>query len=202
MFFRRIPSLLYRLFPAYEWQVAEGCIALTFDDGPHPGSTPQLLALLRQAQIPATHFLSGQMATQYPELLRELTAAGQRIGHHGFTHLNGWKTSDNIYLQDILNGAKVIESPLFRPPYGKITPAQWKHLKKVKPGWRCIQFSLMPGDFDEQVYSDSLLDELMNARSGDIVVLHDKPGCLEKYAPVLLHWIANMQSKGLRFVDL
>jgi hypothetical protein len=63
-------------------------------------------------------------------------------------------------------------------------------------------FSLMPGDFELEISSDKLHQRMIQARGGDIIVLHDTPMALEKYAPFLLEWVHNMKEKGLEFVSL
>lgn len=63
-------------------------MALTFDDGPHPKFTPELLAVLDRYQVKATFFVVGKMAQKHPDLLREIQAAGHEIGDHTFNHVN------------------------------------------------------------------------------------------------------------------
>jgi peptidoglycan-N-acetylglucosamine deacetylase len=202
MYWRHIPQLLSRLFPEWEWRTNEGSIALTFDDGPHPESTPKLLQLLDHLSLPATHFLSGSNAETNPDLMQAIREQGHVVGHHGYQHLNGWKTGQQVYLEDIVKGAEIIGGTLFRPPYGKILPNQWRALRKQLPAVRCIQFSLMPGDFDSTKSAQDILQSLMEAESGEVIVLHDTPESFEKYAPVLADWAAAMRQKGLRFVTL
>lgn len=202
MYFCRIPKFVENLFPEYEWRVNPDSIALSFDDGPHPESTPALLELLGKIGITSTHFLLGQQVSAHPELFKLLINAEHAIGHHSFSHPNGWKTNNIQYLEDILKGRDLIPSDLFRPPYGKIRLRQWQLIQKQLPSTRCIQFNLMPGDFESNISSEKLLQRLQKARGGDIVALHDKPACLEKYAPILEKWVRNMQSKGLQFVSL
>ena len=202
MYFCRIPRFIENHFPEYEWRVNENSIALTFDDGPHPQSTPALLALLKKLNIPASHFLLGQQVSAHPELFKSIINAGHVVGNHSFSHPNGWKTNNIQYVEDILKAQEIIQSNLFRPPYGKIRNRQWKLIKDQLPSSRCILFNLMPGDFEVNIDSEKILKRLNKAQGGDIVVLHDKPECLEKYAPILEKWVHNMQSKGLQFVSL
>jgi peptidoglycan-N-acetylglucosamine deacetylase len=202
MYLKRIPGLLPRLFSEWEWHTSEGTIALTFDDGPHPESTEALLLLLDRLKISTTHFLSGSQVLDFPEGVHQIRQKGHAIGHHGFHHLNGWKTPPKKYLQDILKAYEIIGGNLFRPPYGKIKPAQWTALQARVPSLRCIQFSLMPGDFDLSMRPQDILKHLMTAEGGDIVVLHDTPDSFKKYAPVLEEWVVTMHQKGLRFVTL
>jgi peptidoglycan/xylan/chitin deacetylase (PgdA/CDA1 family) len=103
-------------------------IALTFDDGPSPDTTPRVLELLTAAGVQATFFLVGRKALQHPQLVREIAAAGHELGLHGFEHdrLFSLRSPSHV-LQDIrrtqaaLAAAGVPEPKLFRPPIGFIS---------------------------------------------------------------------------------
>lgn len=198
----RIPDMVTRCFPGFVWKVGAQEIALTFDDGPDPETTKQLLALLEQQDCCATHFLLGNKAQAHPELAAQICSAGHAAGHHSFSHLDGWRTRNDVYLEDIKQGYDVVQTLRFRPPYGKITPGQWNQLRADYPGLRCILFNLMPGDFDLSVDALKLKERLYRAKGGDIIVLHDRKTCYEKYAEILPEWIQAMREKGLSFVTL
>ena len=202
MYFVRVPKIVQALYPQYQWQVAPHQIALTFDDGPHPDSTPKLLDLLKQADVPANHFLLGRQVEQYPELFQFLSGSGHCIGHHGFSHWDAWKTKDPAYVDDIIRGQQMVHVQLFRPPYGKITRGKWKKIQAALPETRLVMFSLMPGDFESGIGSEALHKRMQLARGGDIIVLHDTPMAQEKYAPFLVGWVQSMKEKGLEFVSL
>lgn len=97
-------------------------VALTFDDGPHPETTPALLAALGDA--PATFFLQGSRAAARPDLVRAIAAAGHPIGNHSWTHprLPSLSPADRelevARTQDLLTGITGTRPVLFRPPYG------------------------------------------------------------------------------------
>lgn len=202
MYFVKIPKVITGLFPEYRWEVESHQIALTFDDGPHPESTPKLLEILSESGCPATHFLLGKKVTENPELVIEIIGKGNAIGHHSFNHLNGWNTENAIYIKDFEAGYQAVKTNLFRPPYGKITPNQWKGIHEKYPDMQCCQFNFMPGDFDEKVDEILLKNRMYQVKGGEIIVLHDRPDCLVKYAPFLKEWIADMKAKGLEFVTL
>jgi len=202
MYWVRIPDMITRCFPDFVWKVGAQEIALTFDDGPDPETTEQLVALLKQQNCLATHFLLGNKAQKYPELVEQIRSAGHAAGHHSFSHPDGWRTGNDIYLEDVRRGYDIVQSPLFRPPYGKIRPGQWHQLKKDHPDMRCILFNLMPGDFDVSTDIRKLRERLYRAKGGDIIVLHDRKACYEKYAEILPEWIQAMREKGLSFVTL
>lgn len=202
MYFVRVPSFIQALYPQYQWQVATHQIALTFDDGPHPESTHQLLDLLKQADIPVTHFLLGKQVEQNRELFQQLRESGHATGHHSYSHWDGWKLREDAYVEDVIRGQKLVDTHLFRPPYGKITTRKWRLIQDALPSTRLIMFNLMPGDFEADISSDVLHQKMLQARGGDIIVLHDTPMALEKYAPFLVEWVQHMKEKGLEFVSL
>lgn len=202
MYLVRIPKMITGFLPEYIWKVKSHQIALTFDDGPHLESTPQLLQILSEANCPATHFLLGKQIDLTNFNVESYTQQGHTIGHHSYQHLNGWSSPNDVYLKDIEEGYLRVQTNLYRPPYGKITPNQWTELKELYPDMVCCQFNFMPGDFDEKADTVLLKNRMSEVRGGDIVVLHDRPACFEKYAPFLKDWIADMRGKGLSFVTL
>jgi peptidoglycan-N-acetylglucosamine deacetylase len=121
-----------KLFPGIKFSMdsEEKALYLTFDDGPHPESTPRILELLARYKARATFFCLGRNAEKYPQLLDSIIGAGHSVGNHTFSHPNGWLTSTANYMADIEKASESINSRLFRPPYGRITPAQYLQLRK------------------------------------------------------------------------
>ncbi len=99
---------------------------LTFDDGPIPEVTPQVLDLLAQYNAKATFFMVGENVQKYPEVYEQVIIAGHAIGNHTFNHLKGFYTKDFAYYKNIVKASSIIPSQLFRPPHGQITPRQIK----------------------------------------------------------------------------
>lgn len=202
MYLVRTPDLIAKIFPQYQWKVGEKEIALTFDDGPHPESTVKLLELLSEADCIATHFLLGKQVVENLDVTQEILNSQQVVGHHSFSHLNGYRTKNELYLEDITQGYKLIKTNLFRPPYGKIKTSQWRAFQASYPEIKCCMFNFMPGDFDDKVNAELLHKRMQKVKGGDIVVLHDRPSCLEKYQPFLAQWILDKKSQGYSFVGL
>jgi peptidoglycan/xylan/chitin deacetylase (PgdA/CDA1 family) len=102
MYFVRIPYIIKKLFSEIIWELPnnENKIFLTFDDGPHPEITPWILEKLRKHDAKATFFCSGKNVEQYPGIIAQILKDGHTIGNHGYAHLNGWKTKDDVYLED------------------------------------------------------------------------------------------------------
>lgn len=188
-YFKRIPSFTFHFFPEAIWLTESG-ICLTFDDGPFPESTPFILNTLKKHQAKAMFFISGQQAELYPELVQSIADEGHIIGSHGYAHLNGWYSKNDIYIKDVLKGHAYSPTVFFRPPYGKITPQQYVALKQQIEGLKTVMFSFMPGDFDPNIAPETFRKILLNnTRERDIIVLHDHPKALPRLKQALPDWL-------------
>lgn len=124
-------------------------IYLTFDDGPHPVATPFVLEQLKKYNAKATFFCIGKNVEEYPFIYEEIIDAGHAVGNHTYNHLNGWKTEDAVYMANIQQAKKNIDSKLFRPPYGRATKFQLKLIKKL--GLVPVMWTVLSGDFDTRL---------------------------------------------------
>jgi peptidoglycan/xylan/chitin deacetylase (PgdA/CDA1 family) len=171
-------------------------LCLTFDDGPHPDSTPRIIDILDSNGIKALFFCSGQEAEKYPALISLISSKGHIVGNHGYHHLNGWITNTRVYVRDISKGAKFTSQYLLRPPYGRIRPSQYSELSK---NYRVVFWDLMPYDFDEQMTSEKVLRVLKKRiRPGSVIVLHDKVS--SSVLSFLEEFIKYAGDKGYNFV--
>jgi peptidoglycan-N-acetylglucosamine deacetylase len=100
-----------------EATAGEDPVYLTFDDGPDPNWTPQILDVLGEARMHATFFAIGEQAHREPELLRRVAAAGHAIGNHTFSHRHPWAMSEADARAQVRDGAKALSDVLGRPPY-------------------------------------------------------------------------------------
>ncbi|MFN8260476.1 MAG: polysaccharide deacetylase family protein [Chitinophagales bacterium] len=206
MYFVRTPYLVKKLLPGIIWELSANVptIYLTFDDGPHPEITPWILEQLKKYNAKATFFCLGKNAEKYPEIVRQIIAEGHAVGSHGYHHLNGWKTDTETYLEDVMNAEKIskqigYENTLFRPPYGKIKKSQISNLKSRIPDAQIINWSLMPGDFDETISSEQCCSNLMKQmKSGDIICLHDNEKARKHLTYCLPFWLDFIYNKGLK----
>jgi peptidoglycan-N-acetylglucosamine deacetylase len=146
-------------------------VYLTFDDGPCPQVTPFVLDVLAEEQVPATFFLLGKNAEQHPQLLERIRAEGHAVGNHGQEHINGWSTSTDAYVQNWERAVPLLGERHFRPPYGRITPAQYSALR---PRTTICLWDVISGDFDASLTPEQCLDNVVkNVRQGSIIVMHD-----------------------------
>lgn len=176
-YFARTPRIIQRLFPKVTWRVDNSeSIYLTFDDGPNPEVTPQLLQLLREYNVRATFFLLGKNAEKYPELVKRIQEENHSIGFHCNEHLNSRKLNRVLLLKNFKLPKNFPATALFRPPYGKLKFWQYNFLKNKFP---LIGWNVMPGDFDEKISFQKQLNRISKAAPGDIIVLHELPATLE-----------------------
>jgi len=145
---------------------------LTFDDGPDPGSTPQILEILQEHNVKAVFFCDGKAAESYPGLVEKIRSKGHLIGNHGYNHLNGWTTPLKDYCNDIFHASMFTSDKLFRPPYGYLRPDQYRLLKN---SFKIVFWDVMPYDFDQEMEaSESLRILNKKIRPGSVIVLHDR----------------------------
>jgi len=209
-YFIRTPPLLEKAFPSIQWRLDEypqskkslstklGAIALTFDDGPHPDSTPVLLDILLSFETKASFFLLGANAERYPELVSRIRNDGHHVGNHGHNHINGWQSEHSIYVNNALKGGALLDSREFRPPFGKITRQQGRSLI-AEHQQKLILWSLMPGDFDKRISPEILERRLLaHTRPRDIIVLHDTPSTIQNLTIVLPRYLQWLYLRGLQ----
>ena len=185
MRFYRIPWLYRVLFPeaVFRIKTSGNDIYLTFDDGPAPGVTENIISLLRRENVPATFFCNGVNYERLKDLSGLLKQNNFAVANHGYSHLSGWKTGKKSYLDDVTRGFEITGSLLYRPPYGQIRISQYRELKKE---FRIIFWDLMLYDFDSAFPAEKMLDVLKRkVRPGSILLLHDNmqsksPAIIEK----------------------
>lgn len=198
----RSPWWLRKLVPGAIWSMpaTEKTVYLSFDDGPHPDITPWVLDLLKHYQAKATFFCVGNNVQKYPDVYARIIEEGHAVGNHTFHHLNGWKTRDNVYMDDIALAAEYIDSPLFRPPYGKIGMFQRYLLTKKRFGMRIVMWSVLSGDFDPGISPQQCRDQvLLNTKAGDIIVFHDSEKAKDRMQFALPYVLEYFRTKGFGF---
>src|ERR1700761_496300 len=177
MYLVKTPWLLKKLYPELVWNIDQNnrCIYLTFDDGPIPIVTPFVLNILKEYNAKATFFCIGDNVRKHPDVFEQVKAEGHAIGNHTYNHLKGWKTDDKTYLENFLEADKLMNSKLFRPPYGRIKRSQIKLLKQAKPGLQFIMWDVLSGDFDQELSPEKCLENVMSGvrDKSSIVLFHD-----------------------------
>lgn len=201
----KTPWWMKKLVPGATWSVdtQEPMIYLSFDDGPHPDITPKVLDILNQYHARASFFCVGANVQRFPDVYRKIIDAGHAVGNHTYHHLNGWRTKDKKYMDDIALAAKYIDSRLFRPPYGRLGLFQRKLLAKPAYDMKVVMWSVLSGDFDPTISPEQCLDHvLLNTGSGDIVVFHDSEKAANRMLFALPRVLEYFSEKGFRFERL
>jgi peptidoglycan/xylan/chitin deacetylase (PgdA/CDA1 family) len=179
-------------------------IAMTFDDGPSPETTPRLLDILKQRNIKATFFMIGQNAERNPAIVKRILAEGHEIGNHSWTHPQLSKLPDDRVTEEINKTQNAIKDAsgyapvLMRPPYGAITARQKEWIEK-QFGLSVIIWSVDP--FDWKRPGASVIEQriLAGARPGAIVLSHDIHKQTVDAMPATLDALA---AKGFKFVTV
>ncbi len=201
----KTPSVAQKLYPQCIWQIPteSKTLYLTFDDGPHPEITSFVLAELKKYNARATFFCIGNNVEKHFETYKEMISEGHRPGNHTFDHLNGWKIKDGEYVKNIEKAANIIDSHLFRPPYGRITRFQIKALTGDRFKFKIIMWSVLSGDFDENLSEERCyLNVVKNADSGSIIVFHDSVKAFPRLRFALPRVLEHFSKKGFEFKEL
>lgn len=173
MIIAKIPRILSRTFTSLTWNfpVEDKEVFLTFDDGPTPDITSQVLDLLEKYNAKATFFCLGNNVEAHPDIYDKIIKRGHSVGNHSYSHVKGFRMSGSGYLKNIHKAAEKIDSRLFRPPYGRIRPGQ---VRKVKKDFDIIMWSVLSVDYNQNISGEQVYRNVVeNVRPGSIIVFHD-----------------------------
>jgi peptidoglycan/xylan/chitin deacetylase (PgdA/CDA1 family) len=201
-----VPAIGQRL-PVVLRQEGEG-VALTFDDGPHPQGTPEVLETLREAGACATFFLAGEQVAQRPALVAEIVAAGHRVELHCHRHRNQLRLGPRQLLEDADRARAAIEEASgqavadYRPPYGIFSAAGLRAVRRR--GWRPVLWSRWGRDWTRRATPASIARKATaTVGAGDILLLHDAdyysaPGSWVRTAAALPIILEELEARGLK----
>lgn len=196
-----------KIFSNYTWDVSKdgnsNTIYLTFDDGPVPEITEWVLNQLEEHQVKATFFCIGDNINKSPNIFNRLISEGHSIGNHTFNHLNGWKTTTDVYLKSTKlceeaiqkNSSYNVKSKLFRPPYGKLNTSQSRQIRKL--GYKIIMWDVLSADFDQNLSQEQCLENVTsNLRPGSVIVFHDSIKAFKNLEYVLPKTLAYLKENN------
>lgn len=201
----KTPGILKALYKSCIWDLspANNTVYLTFDDGPHPEATPFILEQLKKYDAQGTFFCIGKNVVEHPGIYQQILEAGHSTGNHTHNHLNGWKTSTDKYIGNILEARKYIASPLFRPPYGRITPFQVKQLQRTVPGTKIIMWDVLSADFDQAIDGEACVQNVVfKMKPGSIVVFHDSTKAWDRMSYALPRVLEFCKKQGYRMAAI
>jgi peptidoglycan/xylan/chitin deacetylase (PgdA/CDA1 family) len=179
-------------------------VALTFDDGPHPRLTPQLLDLLKVNNVRATFYLIGNRIPRFPQLVARIAAEGHEIGNHTWSHPSLYGHSDGAVLSEIDRAAEAVRATTgltpvtMRPPYGNFYPRQRLMLHQTR-GLPTVLWSVDPEDWRRPGSAVVAERIVSGSNPGDVVLAHDiHAATVRAMRPTL----AGLHARGFRFVTV
>lgn len=176
--------------------------ALTFDDGPWPTYTRQILKILKEHDVKATFFMVGSVVREYPQIAREVKAAGHAIGNHSWSHPSrprdavGEIRKTDAALRDL----GVSKTTLFRPPYGMLKNGLAKQAMKDKQV--VLIWSADSNDW-KRPGANRIANAILNqATPGGIALMHDGGGAREGTVAALPRIISELKERGYKLVTV
>jgi len=188
-------------------------LVLTFDDGPDPRWTPKVLDVLREHHAHAVFFVTGTMASRYPELVHRMVAEGHEVGLHTFNHPDlsyqskkriDWELSQS---QLALAGAAGIRTSLFRPPYSSFADAMDNKSWPVTEYIGTRGYITVVNNTDSEDWQKPGVDEIIRRATpkggkGAIVLMHDSGGDRHQTVQALDTFVPQLQHQGYEFQNL
>lgn len=210
LLFTKTPALLKAVYGDCLWKVntTEKLLYLTFDDGPVPEVTPFVLEELRKWNAKATFFCIGKNVEANPDIFQRILTEGHRIGNHTHNHFNGWNTRDDLYFENVekcktvlIDSVGVPETEmLFRPPYGKLKPSQYR---KLKLEYKIVMWDVLSFDFDLNMDKELVMKSVLkHSEEGSIIVFHDSLKAKPKVEFALPKMLEHFTAKGFKFEKL
>ena len=191
-------------------------IYLTFDDGPHPTITPKVLEILKNFNAKATFFCVGNNVKKYKDTFEMIKKEGHSVGNHTFNHEKGLITKTKDYVNSVIEADALIQSPLFRPPHGRIKFSQIRELKKKLRNsesqklrnsetqqLKIVAWTVISYDWDKSLTPDDCYNNVIkNAGDGSIIVFHDSEKAVNNMIPALIKVLEYYSDKGYTFEKL
>ncbi len=187
------------MMPTMVWKVDSAkSVYLTFDDGPTPKITEQILEILDNYGAKATFFCLGNNAELYPELVEKIVERGHAIGNHSYNHTRGWLTSTDNYMASAYKAGQFLpHTRLFRPPYGRMTVAEVARMRSQ--GWRVVMWNSISEDYDHRISPPRCVRKVTrHLRAGNIIVFHDSVKASQNMLYALPKVLEEIKKRGFR----
>ena len=203
------PQILRLFYPSFLWEMPKGekKLYLTFDDGPHPTITPQVLEILKKFNAKATFFCIGNNVNKYKETFELIKKEGHSVGNHTFNHERGWKTRTSDYIKSVKEADALIQSPLFRPPHGRIKSSQIRAIKNLRisesQNLKIVAWTVISYDWDKSLSPEDCFNNVIkNSDDGSIIVFHDSEKAVDNMIPALTKVLEYYTDKGFTFCPI
>lgn len=212
MFWITGPFMLTGYWQAWPTLHNEAVVALTFDDGPNPVYTPQVLDILEAYNAKATFFVTGTSVSRHPEIARQIVTHGHEIANHSMHHeyklpflLPHQLFHDYRVTQDTIYNTTGVVPRLYRAPHGRISP--WMGLILHRAGATIIGWDIWPKDLQGPAAEALVQRTLDQVKPGSIILLHDGLDLNQKanrdmVVQALPHLIEELQGLGYRFATV
>ena len=178
----------------------KGKVALTFDDGPHPVCTPQLLDGLKKRDVKVTFFVTGENVESYPEIVKRASEDGHLIGNHTFHHVQLTAANSDDFKKEIISTNDIIqevtgkETSFIRPPYGSWDKKYEKELNMFPVLWDVDPLDWCSTNVDKIVRS-----VLAGTKENSIILMHDS---YESTVTAALQVVDILKAEGYEFVTV
>lgn len=175
-------------------------IALTFDDGPHPYYTEQLLDGLKERGVKATFFVLGEHVEQYPDLVERMSEEGHLIGNHTYSHIQLTQRNSEAFKEELIKTSELIENltgqevQYVRPPYGTWNKKFEKELNMFPVLW-----NIDPLDWSSKNVSGIVQKVTAKAKDNAIILMHDE---YKTTVTAALQIVDELQKEGYEFVTV
>ena len=201
-----LPAHAARIIYSFAGGTEKPRVALTFDDGPHPRYTPQILDILKEFGVTATFFAVGSNAENYPHLIRRICEEGHELGNHTHNHFHVAKLSREALCRDIESAQDVLERlsgervHLFRPPEGVCTEDLKSYCEER--GMTILLWSVDTRDWAHTPVSEICENVKSNVKDGSIILMHDFIGKNSPTPAALRRIIPMLQELGYELVSV
>lgn len=199
-------KILQHLFPEILFNKSDNHVYLTFDDGPNPNGTENLLEILDRFKIQATFFVIGENAIKYPAHLLQIKSFGHQIGNHSFSHSSLFFKNKDFIKKQIIDTEEAIKSvieehtSIFRPPYGYFDLTMLKILEEMK--MKCVMWNVNSKDYNSRYHNSIFKRVTKMTKAGSILLFHNNDATIETNKTILPQILDYLLSKGLTFNKL
>lgn len=202
MNFKRLKDKFYfhliRRYCTYHPKKENKVIYLTFDDGPEEGITEFVLDVLEKFNAKGTFLCCGKNVEKNPSLYKRLVAEGHSIGNHTYTHICGTDTPVDVYVEDVFHCNDIINTHLFRPPWGAINLREYL---KMRSTFNILLWNANSGDSCKTLEEGEVIERKLehNVKNGDVVLFHFCKQHEAKTKVLLPRFLKGLSEKGYRF---